>query len=439
MADKKKIPPVAAKGEDPRPPAAAQVNQPTASNSDSWAIMAMLQQIAAEQTATSVRLTNLEQRQAQLAGGAGACGIACDSHGGGTTPVQQALAAERAKQSANVWLSREGPRAYIIRGSYHVPEQLSTEVLKQILRKIAHVNEQMAQQLREMANFDLKDFYPPMPAGCIPRPMAVEDHVSTFVAAVIAVVEHGTENAPPICTTRVDLLRVELQAAASQVSNYLSYHRPELAGDDGMLRECALNAGNDDLREAFSELTVMASDMRRRYPDNAPPSGAGPIFNPPKFRRLMTLVDEAHEMNLVAIGAMRKEQAEVAQAAQAQASQAPKAGQGGAQQVATRPRLSPSPRGEEGGILGKRKGPPALWGGTDKNMAPLQRPRMFGNGRMGPSAPHSARNGFARELAFWDVPRGACAHTWKGVVCRRPNCEFDHTRVHPDVAGHAAW
>lgn len=404
-------------------------------------IMPMLRQIVREQASMNVRLRRFEQKQAlltsvnhssQLQGnGPGSEGVSGLLSGlDATGPVSDFAdivhsgTRESTDKVARVWLSHAGPSYYIIRGSYHVPEELSIDVFRYVLRRIAQVTQPVAEQLRSLSNFQLADFYPPLPPGGEPRPLPAEDHLSTFVAALLAVIDYGMENAPRTCISRVTFLRVELQAATSQVCSYLRYHRQELQPDEqGVLRDSILSAGNEDLSDAFEELSYMASDLRRRYSNGIPPpSGAGAILLPPKFRRLMCLVDETNAMNLVEITAMQKRQGLQSE---------PKSVSPTTERETVVDEVE-TPRVPTTEPTGAKRPLPTSDTRAKDDQGQRQRPRTASpTPTQGAYSSKHKSNQFATSLVIWDTPRGVCAHVWSGGKCPRSNCEFDHSRVHP--------
>ena len=118
-------------------------------------------------------------------------------------PGQLAAASAAAKANANMaaemWRSRAGPKYFVARGCFHVPEELNTALLGLILKKVAGMPAEGVRQLQNLSGWDVQAFCPPAPAGATPMALPGELHFSTFISAFMAVLAYGMENAPPAC------------------------------------------------------------------------------------------------------------------------------------------------------------------------------------------------------------------------------------------------
>ena len=122
-----------------------------------------------------------------------------------------------ARLAVEMWRSLAGTKYFLARGGFSVAEELSSDLLCLIRKKIAGVSVACTKQLQALSEFAVEDFFPPAPAGEIPLVMPAEVHFRTFIAALMAVLEYGMGSAPELCKLRVANLRKALEAILGAV------------------------------------------------------------------------------------------------------------------------------------------------------------------------------------------------------------------------------
>ena len=71
--------------------------------------------------------------------------------------------------------------------------------LVSLLLKVVGVSDGVVRQLQSVPGFAVQDFHPPAQSGLVPKPMPADIHFSIFIAAFLAVIDHGTKDAPVVC------------------------------------------------------------------------------------------------------------------------------------------------------------------------------------------------------------------------------------------------
>ena len=95
-------------------------------------------------------------------------------------------------------------------------------MLRLIFEKMARVSVAGSKQF--LAHFFVVgEFSPPAPVGVNPLPMPT-DVYSTFIPAFVVVLEHGTENAPGLCKSRVAKLRKDFKDVQELRQTYPHHH-----------------------------------------------------------------------------------------------------------------------------------------------------------------------------------------------------------------------
>ena len=289
-----------------------------------------------------------------------------------------------ARLAADVWRSMAGTKYFLARGSFSVAEELTPDIQRFILKKVAGVTTATTRQLQSLAELAVEDFFPPAPAGETPATMPAEVHLRTFFAAFVAVLEYGMASAPDICKSRVENQKKELNAVLERLQGYLQYHFLALAPYPAQVRATLLTAINVGLDDHMHELAGQAGTLWREHPNAPPPPGSGPPPAVPEFTRLKALLVE-----------------------------------GSSDSLAERPRQwKTSPAKAAGAGAGKRK--PAAGAGRSKT--------TVGRGR---SDLGEGARAFKARMLEWETPPGVCEYTWRSDFCPRTACRYDHDRVAP--------
>ena len=79
-----------------------------------------------------------------------------------------------ARLAVEMWRSLAGTKYFLARGGVSVAEELSSDLLCLIRKKIAGVSVACTKQLQALSEFAVEDFFPPAPAGKIPLAVPVE-------------------------------------------------------------------------------------------------------------------------------------------------------------------------------------------------------------------------------------------------------------------------
>ena len=163
--------------------------------------------------------------------GAGAMGIPppAAQQAPGQLAAASAAAKANAKMVAKLWRSRARQQYFVVRGCFHVPKELNTAPLGLIFKTVAGVPAEVVRQLQTLSGWDVQELCPLAPAGTTPMTLPAELHFSTFISAVMAVLEYGMENAPPACISTVAELRHALEAVEKSMRTYLQFHAPDIA------------------------------------------------------------------------------------------------------------------------------------------------------------------------------------------------------------------
>ena len=223
--------------------------------------------------------------------------------------------------------------------------------------------------------------------------MPAEIHFGTFIAAFMAVLEYGMEDAPVTCTHTVRSVRDALGKVERELLAYLQFHHLVLAPYNAQVREVLIQAINAGLKDAMYKLAVDAAAVRRQYPLVPPPPGSGPVFQPLAFTQLRALVEEGSTNSLVV-------RADMWYRVHATA---------------------------KGGGSGKRNTPPGA-NGRKSTVA------KGGTGWGGVGGTPSK----SRPATLGNLPTNACHYAWSGDDCPRPSCPFDHHQVSPSVCAGGA-
>ena len=112
-----------------------------------------------------------------------------------------------AKQVADLQWSTGGSRYFVARGGFHVPKETSGGTLRRTLKRVAGITDVVVKQLEAMKIFEVQSFCPSAPAGVALVDMPTDVHFRTFIAALVAVLKHGMDNALPVCKDKVEGLK----------------------------------------------------------------------------------------------------------------------------------------------------------------------------------------------------------------------------------------
>lgn len=93
------------------------------------------------------------------------------------------------------------------RGGFHVPKETSGGTLRRTFKRVAGITDVVVKQLEAMKIFEVQSFCPPAPAGVALVDMPTDVHFRTFIAALVAVLKHGMDNALPVCKDKVEGLK----------------------------------------------------------------------------------------------------------------------------------------------------------------------------------------------------------------------------------------
>ena len=112
----------------------------------------------------------------------------------------------------------------MVRACFHVPE-MSSSLVSLLLKKIAGVPDGVVRQLQSLAGFSVRNVYPPTRAKVAPKPKPADIHHSTFIAAFLAEIRHGMNDASVMCKYAVVELRTGLGIVERELPAYLQFHR----------------------------------------------------------------------------------------------------------------------------------------------------------------------------------------------------------------------
>ena len=166
---------------------------------------------------------------------------------------------------------------------------MSHSLVSLLFQKVAGVSDGVVRQLQFLSGFTVQDVHPPAPAGISPKPMPADIHSSTFIAAFLAVIDHGMKDAPVMCERgwrtaeksgahRARAAGVTEVTPADTRATYAAQVRDTLV--------LAINAGLVDAMHTFA---VESADLCWQHQLLSPPSGGGPSFKPPIFTQLRML------------------------------------------------------------------------------------------------------------------------------------------------------
>ena len=130
--------------------------------------------------------------------------------------------------------------------------------LVSLLLKVVGVSDGVVRQLQSVPGFAVQDFHPPAQSGLVPKPMPADIYLSTFIAAFLAVIEHGMQDAPAMCMYPVGK-RKSLGNVERELRACLQFHRqtvepyPSQVCDTLVL---ATNAGLDDAMHTLSLIHI---------------------------------------------------------------------------------------------------------------------------------------------------------------------------------------
>eukprot|EP00904_Undaria_pinnatifida_P010033 jgi/Undpi1/615/HiC_scaffold_10.g04079.m1 len=360
-------------------------------------VVTATQAVAASSQAIAARVTALEQAEGQhqplgpphVAMGAHPAGPPSPrpSRCHGAQPQAAATTAAinaNARLAADVWRSMAGTKYFLARGNFSVAEELTPDIQRFILKKVAGFTTATTRQLQSLAELAVEDFFPPAPAGETPATMPAEVHLRTFSAAFVAVLEYGMASAPDICKYRVENQKKELNAVLERLQSYLQHPFLALAPYPAQVRAMLLTAINVGLDDHMHDLAGQAGTLWREHSNAPPPPGSGPPPAVPEFTRLKPLL----------VG-------------------------GSSDSLAERPRQwKTSPVKAAGAGAGKRK--PAA--GAEGSKATVGR----GRSDLGEGA-----RAFKARMLEWETLPGVCEYTWRSDTCPRTACRYDHDRVAP--------
>ena len=126
--------------------------------------------------------------------------------------VASATIKANTRLAAELWWSLAGIKCFLAHGSFSVVEELSSDLLSIILKRIVGVSVACTKQLQGLSEFAVKGFFHPAPVGDTPLAMPAEVHFRTSITTFMAVLEHGRGSAPELCKLRVANLRKALEA-----------------------------------------------------------------------------------------------------------------------------------------------------------------------------------------------------------------------------------
>lgn len=85
------------------------------------------------------------------------------------------------------------------RECFHVPKEMSPILVSLLLQTVTGASDGVVRQLQSLSGFAVQDVRPPAPAEVARKPMPADIHFSIFIAAFLAVIDHGTKDAPVVC------------------------------------------------------------------------------------------------------------------------------------------------------------------------------------------------------------------------------------------------
>ena len=266
------------------------------------------------------------------------------------------------------------------RECFYVPEDMSALLEGICLKKVARITYEVTRHLQSLSALTVQGYHSPVPPGVSTKPAPMHLPFSTFVGALLAVIDYGMDDAPVRCRNRVCELREGLMAVEGRLRRYLQYHRITLEPFPEQVRDALIVAINEAFDEATLTLAVESEEIWRRHQLMPPPPGSGPEFKPPEFLQLSMLLEG-----------------------------------GGTNSLAERSVLW-------GGAPAKTTGP-----GAEKRNAVPGVEHETGNGHKGRARLRRGGIPFRFRLATWgNPPPNACGYTWSGGSCPRIVCRFAH-------------
>lgn len=163
---------------------------------------------------------------------------------------------------------------------------MTTGLLMIIPKKVAGVSDGVTRQLHFLSGFAVQDSHQPAPAEVPLKPTPADNNLSTLIATLLTVIEHGTSDAPVMCKHTFSELRKHLGHVECKLWAYLQFHRQTLENFEPQARGTLIDAGLD---EVMNQLAVESVEVWRRHPLLPPPPGGGPILKPPAFVQLLML------------------------------------------------------------------------------------------------------------------------------------------------------
>lgn len=103
--------------------------------------------------------------------------------------------------------------------------------------------------------------------------MPAEIRFGTFIAALMTILEYGTEDAPVMCTHTVRSVREALVKVKGERRAYLQFHSRVLAPYTAQVRD----AITSDIKDAIYKLAAETAVVRRHHPLVPPPPGRSPV------------------------------------------------------------------------------------------------------------------------------------------------------------------
>ena len=178
------------------------------------------------------------------------------------------------------------------RGCFHVPEGMCAALVGIRLEKVGRITEEITRQLQSLSGLTVQEYHSPAPPGLSAKPVPADLHFSTFIGALLAVIDYGIKYAPVMCWHRVRDLREGLMAVEGKLRGYLQYHRIPPEPFPEQVRDALIVAINEGFDEATYTLAVESADISRRHQPMPPPPGSGPEFKLPEFVPLHMLLEE---------------------------------------------------------------------------------------------------------------------------------------------------
>ena len=120
------------------------------------------------------------------------------------------------------------------RRCFHVSEEMSPSL----------VSDGVVRQLQSLSGFAVQEFHPPAPVGVPPKPMPADTHLSTFIAALLAVIERGVKDTRVTCKYTVGELRKRPGLVDRELRAYMQFHRQTLKTYASQVRDTLVIAIN---------------------------------------------------------------------------------------------------------------------------------------------------------------------------------------------------